>query len=234
MNNNINITFKLDGVQYATPNNIKKVKIVKYLKYLSKVFKFCPKVLNDVCILDEGETIEGNFNKLSQQDKKTCYDYYIKVVSFWTGAPEQKLKSLDLKKLELAFWGIEFLFGGFTPNPDFVGFEVDGIEYLLPKEHMAQSTLIEFAECAEYEEKVKEYNSGNHYAMLDLMAILCRPKGEEYDEHKNPERKRIFGALSLDVGLNVCFFLNRLNITLGQILLIYSLMAQQTTDTLSK
>ena len=221
--------FKLNGVSYNIPSEIKAVTIGRYIKYLNTVFQLCPEILNEVCTLDEGDTLKGNFDKLGAQDKKTCYEYFIKVVSFWTSAPETDLKKLDLNILELAFWGIEFLFGSFVPDSNFTGFELKGIEYLLPAEHMKQSTLIEFAEAAQYEENVKELKAGNNIAILDNMAILCRPKGEQYDDTNNGPRKKLFFNLGLDIGLNVCFFLSKLNISLTQILAIYSLVQEQPT-----
>jgi hypothetical protein len=217
--------FELYGNIYNIPQDITKVKIGRYIKYLNKIFQHCPDELNAVCDLQEGETLRGKFDALPAQAQKKCYDYFVKVVSFWSGAPEQKLKNLDLKTLELAFWGIEYLFGSYKPNEEFAGFEVDGVEYLLPEKHMVQSTLIEFAEAAQYEENVKDLKAGNHIAILDNMAILCRPKGEQYDDKNNEKRKKIFFNVGLDVGLNVCFFLTKLNVSLNQTLLIYSLLA---------
>lgn len=219
--------FKLNGVLYNIPSSVAAVSIGKYIKYLNDVFQDCPEELNEVCNIDEGQTLSGNFEALETPVKKKCYEYFIKVVSYWTNAPETDLKTLDLKTLELAFWSIEFLFGSFVPNADFVGFDIKGINYFLPAENMKQSTLIEFAEAAQYEENLKDLKAGNYIAILDNMAILCRPKGEQYDESKNAERKKLFYNLGLDVGLNVCFFLSKLNVSLIQTLTIYSLLEKQ-------
>ncbi len=226
--------FKLGGRVFNIPSDIKAVKIGRYIKYLNTVFQECPEELNAVCDLEEGQTLNGNFEALPAPVKKLCYEYFIKVVSFWTKAPEAQLKNLDLKELELSFWGIEYLFGSFKPNKDFAGFELNGVEYILPAEHMKQSTLIEFAEAAQYEENVKDLKAGNHIAILDNMAILCRPKGEQYDDTKNASRKKLFYNLGLDVGLNVVFFLNKLNVSLNYNLLIYSLLKGQRAAALKK
>lgn len=226
--------FDLGGRSYNIPSKITAVKIGHYIKYLNTVFQSCPDELNEVCDLQEGQTLKGNFEALPAAAQKKCYEYFIKVVSFWTKAPESELKNLDLETLEFAFWGIEYLFGSFKPTADFTGFEVGGVEYLLPAEHMKKSTLIEFAEAAQYEENVKDLKAGNHIAILDNMAILCRPKGEQYDDTKNAERKKIFYNLGLDVGLNVCFFLSKLNISLNHNLLIYSLLQEQQTAAVKK
>lgn len=229
MQNN-KVTFKVDGVVYSTPGSVEEIKTARFLKYIETVVKQTPDALNKIVTPndeDESETIEDRFNKLSKKEQESCYLYYSKAISFWTGAPENKLKALSLDQLSAAFWVMEYMFMSYRPAEDFQGFEAEGVFYQMPTKYMSESTLIEFAEAAQFEENLKDFNGGSYMALLDIMCIICRPKGEQYDEKNTPKRKRIFANTSLDVALNVGFFLRRLNIGLSQILIIYSLMERQ-------
>jgi hypothetical protein len=225
--NKILIDFEINGVTYSGPTSAKDIKIIDFVTYVREVVQLCPAQLDDVCSLEEGETIEGNFNKLSPKEKKECLEYFVKVVSYWTGAPEEDLKLLSLERLKLSFWALEYLFGNLEANENFTGFEVKGVEYLMPSKHMQESTLIEFAESAQFQEDLKELKAGNYIAILDIMSVLCRPKGEQYDEKNNAKRKKIFSSLSMDVAINVGFFLIRLDGGLSQSLAIYTLLVGQ-------
>ena len=218
------IEFEIDGNKYATPANISEITIARFIKYLEKVVQQSPKCLEECFELEEGETMEQKFNALTKEEKFDCFEYMAKVVSFWTGAPENHLHELNLEQLQLCFWTLEYMFGSIKPDEGFTGFEIDGIEYVMPSEHMAESTLIEFAESAQFQQNVSDLKAGNYIAILDVMAVLCRPRGEKYDSKKLPKRKKLFSSLTLDVAVNVGFFLIRLNVGLNQTLTIYSLM----------
>jgi hypothetical protein len=224
------VTFKVDGVLYSTPGSVEEIKTARFIKYIETVVQDTPAALVKAVTPnedDESETIETRFNNLTNQEKKDCFLFFSKVVSFWTGAPEAKLKALSLEQLQAAFWTLEYMFMSYKPSPDFCGFEAEGVYFEMPQKHMTKSTFIEFAEAAQYEESLKDFNSGSYIALLDIMCIICRPPGEQYDDKNNPKRKKIFANTSLDIALNVGFFLRRLNNGLSQILTIYSLMLHQ-------
>ncbi len=90
---------------------------------------------------------------------------------------------------------------------------------------MEGATVAEFAEAAQFEENVGELMTGRWEAMLDVMVVLCRPKGEKYnyEKAKHNIRRKMFRTLTMDIVINVAFFLHRLNDILKNNLLIYSL-----------
>ncbi|MEK0336947.1 MAG: hypothetical protein QQN41_05875, partial [Nitrosopumilus sp.] len=96
------------------------------------------------------------------------------------------------------------------------------------QKHMEGSTVAEFADAAHFEEQVGELMQDRWEAILDLMVVICRPKDEKYDfkEQAHKQRKNFFRKLNMDVLINVAFFLLRLNDTLRDNLLIYSLQQQ--------
>ena len=93
---------------------------------------------------------------------------------------------MNLEQLEAAFRAIQIDLSitDFKQDEDFIGFELNGTEYLLPKKHMENSTVVEFCEAAQFELNAADLESGNWRAILDIMAVICKPVGEvyEYDE----------------------------------------------------
>jgi len=73
---------------------------------------------------------------------------------------------------------------------------------------------------------MEDVKNGKWLALLDVMAVLCRPKGELYNYEKSHHemRKNIFKNVTMDIVLNVSFFLFRLNEALNYDLMIYSLL----------
>lgn len=89
--------------------------------------------------------------------------------------------------------GILFFPVDFEPsNPD--SFEIKGIKYYLPKsrtlyigseeveEPFFEGTALEFTETADLELAAKELEGGRFEMAANIIAILCRPKGEPYNE----------------------------------------------------
>ena len=64
---------------------------------------------------------------------------------------------------------------------------------------------------------------GEWKALLDVMCVLCRPLDEVYDNKLNTGRKKIFEKVTMDIVLNVGFFLKRLNIIFEHNFQIYLL-----------
>lgn len=222
----MSVSFKMpNGATYKTPASLDEIKTGTFIQFLQQVAANCPQQLDDLYKLEDGENLADKWQALSKADRVECYKYFSEVVAFWTGAEAKQLQeALGLKKLELSFWAIELLFLKFAPDPTFNGFDLGGVSYSLPSENMTDATFIEFAEAAQFQANVQELKGGNFLAILDIMAVLCRPAGEVYDADKIPKRKKIFSSAPLSVAMNTAFFLSRLNVGLIQILSIYSLL----------
>lgn len=95
----------------------------------------------------------------------------------------------------------------------FEAFEFEGVQYVLPDRLMTKSNFSEFAECNHYLEEVQELEHGNIKAIPKLMAILCRPHGEQYDPEnvqRFRERVAIFERVDAWTAMQCSFFLQRL------------------------
>lgn len=87
-----------------------------------------------------------------------------------------------------------------------------GVVYHLPSEHMKKSTLIEFAEAAQYEAALKQAQGGDAEGLLKMCAVLLRPSGiDQYSESVFESNVLAFQTLSLQVAYEVAFFLSMLN-----------------------
>ncbi len=87
-----------------------------------------------------------------------------------------------------------------------------GVTYTLPSELMRRSTLVEFAETAQYESALKQTQGGDATGLLNMCAVLLRPSGvEEYSEEVFERNAQAFQTLPLMVAHEVSFFLTWLS-----------------------
>jgi len=250
MNSNDGIKFEIDGQQYQTKAGWHDVPFQMFMNYLGEVAPEEPEVLKDFVAshiefieeLDQelSEEAKQNFavnnweaswDKLGKKKQLKCYQFFALDIGFWVGLDSATIKqSLNKDQLAQAFWANQIVLniGEAKPDPEFTGFKIGNKEYLLPQKHMEGSTVAEFADAAHFEEQVGELMQDRWEAILDLMVVICRPKDEKYDfkEQAHKQRKNFFRKLNMDVLINVAFFLLRLNDTLRDNLLIYSLQQQ--------
>ena len=88
----------------------------------------------------------------------------------------------------------------------------DGVTYALPDKLMRNSTLIEFAEAAQYESALKQATGGDATGLLKMCAVLLRPvEVTEYSEELFESNVKAFETLPLQVAYEVGFFLTWLS-----------------------
>lgn len=101
-------------------------------------------------------------------------------------------------------------------------FKFEGKIYLLPatKEKLgskipfADVTAIEFCEVADLEIEGKKVAGGKYEYAANIISILCRPKGEEYDEDTSLKQAEKFQELTMDIVFEVFFCIIKRSITL--------------------
>jgi hypothetical protein len=185
---------------------------------------------------EKWEAIEGQLNrafsdrwqKIPPKEKDKCHKFMALVVGFWCDIPKSTIiEAMKLEQLKATFWAIEYELdpNNATYNPNWAGFELDGVEYLPPSRYMQNGTVAEFAESAQYQENLEKVVNGDWLAMSDVMAVLCKPKGEilENNPIKHNQRKKLFERVTMDNVINTAFFLLRLKLPLSSNLAIYTL-----------
>lgn len=91
-------------------------------------------------------------------------------------------------------------------------YEHNGVVYTLPDKLMSKSTVIEFAEAAQYESALKQSQGGDANGLLNMCAVLLRPSGvEEYNEAVFDRNVEAFKTLPLQIAYEVGFFLTWLS-----------------------
>ena len=252
------IKFELDGQKYQTPEGWHEVTFERFMDYLSNISTQEPEELKEFIHAHQefiGEIkeetpekevlqlasshFESSWKRLGAKKQNKCHEFYAIEVGFWCGLDAEVIRSsMDIDILEQAFWAIQITLKLNNQKEDieFVGFECKGKEYLLPSKHMEGATVAEFAEAAQFEENVEDVVGGNWDAMLDVVVVLCRPKGEvySYNENQHKMRKKQFKKLTMDKIINIAFFLLRQNDILKSNLLIYSLSEQVEQKQLEK
>lgn len=132
-------------------------------------------------------------------------------------------KGMAVNDLEILFGNCSRSVSVFNIDEDFKSFEFEGVEYLLPEKFMEKSTVIEYMEAAQYQAYYSKLEGGMWEALSFVIAIICRPEGVKYDEGQVLINGEAFKNLSLEVAMNVSFFLMRLSRKLGKDFLFFSL-----------
>jgi len=171
------------------------------------------------------------FNLLDANDKMDCYDFMCIDVGYWCSIDKDLVQeAMNLDQLWSTFWLLQYEMNPSNAEEDetFTGFAANGVEYLLPIKHMTESTVLEFAESAQFQSRMADIEGGNFSAMADVMVVLCRPKGEKYSysKIKHSNRKKIFLKTTMYNVINTAFFLLRLNKTLKNNFLIYTMQGE--------
>lgn len=191
---------KIEGEVYKFPTGWEQITIEKYIKFQELLSQY-----------DE-ETLQS-----FMQDDKDQTEFILfcaKVVAFWGGINDDTINKCDINDIYNAFNKLSKFFELPDIDKEFKGFKYKGDEYLLPEQLMKGSTLIEFLEGMQLEKSAEELKAGNWAVLPKIIAILARPKGEEYDSNKLDIRALMFNNLTMDIVTNIAFFLTRQNSTL--------------------
>jgi len=142
------------------------------------------------------------------------YPFMADVVHYFTKIPlsacyGRVAESLDLKYLKFLF---DKIMNAMTQPEDLKYkqiYEFNNKIYILPDKLMAKSTLLEFAEAAQFDKSRKQIENNESEGLLRMVAVLLRENGEEYNEFVFEKNMVDFLQLPLQVAYEVSFFLMR-------------------------
>lgn len=142
--------------------------------------------------------------------------YTAKVVSHFTDVPIDACRGLGDEHLKIGT--LEYLYnkivGVITSEPmdtEKQVYYLAGEVYELPSKHMAKSTLIEFAEAAQYEQLLSNVKNGELMALLDVAAVILRKQGEPYSDEVYERNRKAFEQMTMHDLFQIGFFLQKLN-----------------------
>lgn len=158
----------------------------------------------------------------------TYFPYLARVVSHFTGVPyEVCTNDMELGTLEFLASKVNAVFAQPPPDEQKSTYHIAGEVYSLPGDLMKKSTLIEFAEAAQFEQDLQSVRNGNATAMLNVTAVLLRPLGVAYSEEQYQRNMVTFAQhLTMHDLYQVAFFLRALSMRYALAFLTYTVEGQ--------
>ena len=158
--------------------------------------------------------------------------YFSHVIEALSDIPGDILKKTDINSIKVLYHtymkqfveGVHFYPLGYQYH-DISSFDFRGETYYLPVNReifaeavpMVDVTALEFCESADLMIHVSTLSTQREFSRVaNIIAILCRPKGEEYNETVSLERAKDFLELPMDLCWNVFFSLITPLIIAGQ------------------
>ena len=241
------IKFKTDnGQAFEYPESLSDVTLKQYLEYLEFVESTKPKVLKDIdtANIKIAEAIELKDNKGLELARKELDDatdtiddivqyqqifpYYARVISFFSGLSVPLILGQVADTLGMRVDHLTWLYVHTTkifnqlPEVEYSNvLEVNGEVWYLPERFMSDSTVIEFAEAAQFQANLSKVENGEWKALAKMMCVLVRKKDEQYSD-KLLKREELFLSWNLLDCWRVAFFLLRRIETLRLSLLTYT------------
>ena len=149
-------------------------------------------------------------------EAKERYPYMAKVVNYFTGIPldacfGKVADSLELKYLVYIYGKIMNAINTPAETKYKQLYDFNGKVYTLPERLMEKSTLLEFTMAAQYDKAMNQVKNGDPQGLLNIMAVLLKPLGEDYSDEVFEQNKVDFLQMSLQTSYEVAFFLTKLS-----------------------
>lgn len=169
----------------------------------------------------EAKIDEINKTITEKEDIKEFPAFYARVMEHLTNIPMEVILKTDYMSIKEFYYqylqqfieGIHYFPIGYE-NKDIVSFDFEGETFMLPTTKevfgvpvpMVDLTALEFVESADLMLEISAMNKDRDATKLgNVLSILCRPEGEEYDEDTCLERAVKFQKLTMDVVWDVFF-----------------------------
>jgi hypothetical protein len=232
------IQIKELDMEFTLPNTWADVPLSKYVKFLKHLAPRTPAILTTL-LTGTKEEYSKLVGKISPLEWSKVLYFCAEYISFWgdvdldilTG--ENELGKFDAGVLLSLYFEVERILQSDVLDKESRFFTWQEETYYFPKEHLRDTTLIEFAEAAQFEHFVSELSTDKRWEVMSkIIAILCRKKNEKYkmSEEWLNTRSALFEHLPMDIVLNLSFFLQAQSVSYNKDFLIYGL-AQKITQT---
>jgi hypothetical protein len=135
------------------------------------------------------------------------------IFMYLTGLSLNKMNELDVDSVNTAVATFSQLLEEYKPQ-GIEKFELDGEEYLFPKEFLRRNTFGDYIEATHLESTIEIMKHGRFDVLPEQMAILCRRADEEYDDDAIPAKTEKFKELTMDFVWEFSFFLTMQSVKL--------------------
>ncbi len=232
---------ELEAIQYMNERDAVYQKILSYAKKLKVEVKKNEQifVISEIDDILKNQEVKDNvrrflpslisqWNELDKELTKRLeimdevweanvrYPYMAKVVNYFTGIPldacfGKVADSLELKYLVYIYTKIMNAINTPTETKYKQLYHFNGKVYTLPERLMEKSTLLEFTMAAQYDKAMNQVRNGDPEGLLNIMAVLLKPLGEDYSDELFEQNKVDFLQMSLQTSYEVAFFLTKLS-----------------------
>lgn len=246
------IQFNTDnGLKFDYPESLKDITLKQYLGYLELIEPTKPQLLKDVetfsLKIDNAKELKDNKgleiakkefeDTIVQIDDIYTYQYifpyYARVVSYFSGLQESVILGKDgtqgmrVDHLTGLYNHLINIFNNLPEVPFDPVIEVNDELWYLPDQFMTGSTVIEFAEAAQFQANLSKVENGEWKALAKMMCVLVKKKDEQYSD-KLLKREEFFLSWNLFDCWRVAFFFlkraERLKISLATYTNLQNLM----------
>ena len=156
---------------------------------------------------EEGNVIEAEHSEVELL--KMNRDIFI----YLTGLSQNEMSRLDVDSVNQAVETFSSLLEEYKPK-GIEKFELDGEEYLFPKEFLRRNTFGDYIESTHLDSTIEIMKHGRFDVLPEQMAILCRRADEEYDDDVISAKTEKFKELSMDSVWEFSFFLTMQSVKL--------------------
>jgi len=221
-----NINTEWSGITLSQANNLRDI----IDKHIPENLKKKYELLHDCLIAEHADEtlLNEHVQSIPHVDiAKNFPNFYGRVMSYLGNIPLDVMEKCNHKDREetyenhLEHFVFGLLFTPYTFSPTTrLTCTIDGQEYHTPesrwvlgREHpMGNATVVEYTEGAELETAFAESQGGSFKAIPTIVAILLRPKDEEYDEKVVMQRIKdgVYDVVDMELVYNVFFYLKKL------------------------
>ena len=137
-----------------------------------------------------------------------------KVFSQFTGIDKQTINQVDGNEMAETlmlmsnFLNSEIQKKAIEPELE-KSFSLKGKQYFFPIAEMKTSTFGDYIEASQLDLLAEKNKAGRFGVIAEQMAVLCRQRGEVYDEQLVAKKTKMFGELKMDVVWDFLFFLTK-------------------------
>lgn len=194
------ITIKIENDNYDIPTEWKDMT----LEYWCGLYA----IINQYSKRDEeGNIIEEDNSEV--EVLKMNRDIFI----YLTGLNQNQMERLDRDSVNAAITAFSGALEEYKPQGR-DRFELDGEEYLFPKEFLKRNTFGDYIESTHLDSTIKIMKHGRFDVLPEQMAILCRKIDEEYDDDVIASKTDKFKQLKMDIVWEFSFFLTMQSVKL--------------------
>lgn len=233
------IIVKVNGQEYRVASDWKDITIADVAKVLSIQMPDSLKAVYTAAANREGLPEEQLDMKIKEAESAISFDdqyksiprYFSKVLGALSDIPGDVLKKTSSvtistiyhKYLQRLVEGVTFQALDYQYR-QIEEFEWDGVVYKLPQSRevfgvmvpMVSLTALEFTESADMMIHAAHLTQSRDFTKVaNLISIVCRPEGEEYNEEVSLARAKEFLNLPMDIVWDVFFSLIAPSLTLG-------------------